>query len=114
MSTLVIMTQPPYQSRLAHEQLEAIMSLALFDIEHRVVFLGDGLLWLIPGQYSKNSHSIDKQLQALPLYGSDSLHFVKEDKEAILGSSNVNDTVSAISRAELVQWIADAQNVEVF
>lgn len=114
MKTLVIVTQPPYQSRLANEQIEAIMSLALFDIDHSVVFLGDGLLWLIPGQQATSNHSIDKQLQALPMYGSESLYYVEEDKHDVLGVSAVNELVKPVNRTELVQWMRQSNHVEVF
>ncbi|EAR09672.1 DsrE family protein [Reinekea blandensis] len=111
---LIIIKSAPYAGRQSHEILEAVMSLALFDIEHRIVFFEQGLGWLLPNQQPVGQKSLEKQLAALPMYGSESLHYCQEHAESVLNDLAINDQVSPITSAALAQWIQDAAHVEVF
>ncbi|MFQ3283216.1 DsrE family protein [Reinekea sp.] len=111
---LILVTQPAYRSRASHETLEAIMSLALFDIEHKVVFFEQGLTWLTADQRSTKSKSIEKQLNALPMYDSEELYYVAEHQEAIIGKNKVNSLVEPINLETLSTWFKQAKHVEVF
>ena len=111
---LILLTQPAYQSRTSHETLEAIMSLALFDIDHKVVFFEQGLTWLTLNQQSNQAKSIEKQINALPMYDSDELYYVAEHLNPVMGASTVNELVSPISIETLSTWFKQASHVEVF
>lgn len=111
---LILVTQPPYQSRAGHETLEAIMSLALFEVDHKVVFFEQGLTWLTTQQKPSISKSIEKQLNALPMYDSEELYFVAEHKKAILGNNDTHPLVEPISLEQLSHWFQSAKHVEVF
>lgn len=110
---LVIITQSPYQGRRGHETLEAIMSLALFDIDHKVVFFADGLYWLTQNQKVDGQKSLEKQLSALPIYGSEELYFVTEHKQKLLPESKLNSSVSDINLEILAEWFKQAKHVEL-
>jgi sulfur relay (sulfurtransferase) DsrF/TusC family protein len=112
--TLILVSRPAYQSRSAHESLEAIMSLALFDIEHKVVFFEQGITWLTDNQHPSNSKSLEKQINGLPMYDCDQLYYVSEHRIPTIGESSVNGLIDPISIETLSQWFQEAIHVEVF
>lgn len=111
---LILVTQPAYRSRSSHETLEAIMSLALFDIEHKVVFFEQGLTWLTANQLSSQTKSIEKQINALPMYDSDELYYVVDHLKSVLGENQVNSLVEPVDLATLSTWFKQAKHVEIF
>lgn len=90
------------------------MSLALFDIDHRVVFFEQGLGWLLAGQSPAGQKSLEKQLSALPLYGSDALYYCQEHAQSITAERALNELVSPVHLATLSDWMRQASHVEVF
>lgn len=112
--TLVLVTQPPYQARRSEEILEAIMSLALFDRSHCVVFWDQGLGWLIPDQGPIQGKSLSKQLGALPLYGSEALYFCEEHRLDLLGDQPLTDVVAPLGLTDIAALLRKARYVEVF
>jgi sulfur relay (sulfurtransferase) DsrF/TusC family protein len=112
--TLVLITRPPYQGRRSEEVLEAIMSLALFDREHAVVFFDQGLGWLVEGQEPLDRKNLGKQLNALPMYGSEALFYCSEHKDRIMGTQTINDEVLPCTLEQLASWLRQARYVEVF
>lgn len=112
--TLVLVTQPPYQGRRSEEILEAVMSLALFDRDHAVVFFDQGLGWLAEGQAPVDSKSLNKQLSALPMYGSEALFYCASHQHRVLGQTIARDDIQACSLAQLAHWLRLARYVEVF
>ncbi|WP_051207275.1 DsrE family protein [Saccharospirillum impatiens] len=112
--TLVLITRPPYQGRRSEEVLEAVMSLALFDRDHAVVFFDQGLGWLAEGQAPGDSKSLSKQLSALPMYGSEALFYCAGHQHRVLGQTVSRDDVQACSLAQLAHWLRQARYVEVF
>lgn len=112
--TLVLITQPPYQGRRSEEILEAVMSLALFDRDHAVVFFDQGLGWLAKGQAPVDSKSLNKQLSALPMYGSEALFYCASHQHRVLGQTIARDDIQACSLAQLAHWLRLARYVEVF
>jgi sulfur relay (sulfurtransferase) DsrF/TusC family protein len=112
--TLVLITRPPYQGRRSEEMLEAIMSLALFDREHAVVFFDQGLGWLVEGQEPVDRKNLGKQLKALPMYGSEALFYCSAHKDRILGSQSINEDALPCSLEQLASWLRQARYVEVF
>ena len=112
--TLVLVTAPPYQQRRSEEILEAIMSLALFDRDHAVIFWDQGLAWLTPEQRPGVGKSLSRQLEALPLYGSEALFFCQQHRAAILGDQPIADTVEPISLTDIALLMRQSRYVEVF
>lgn len=108
---LIIVKEAPYQGRQSHEILEAVMSLALFDIEHRVVFFEAGLTWLLENQQPENQKSLSKQISALPMYGSENIYYCLEHKTSKM---RLNETAEAIELKTLASWVLEADKVEVF
>lgn len=112
--TVVLITRPPYQQRRSEEMLEAVMSLALFDMPHCVIFWDLGLAWLTPDQAPSQGKALSKQLSALPFYGSEALYYCQPHRAGILGEQAVNDTADPLTLAEIAAILRGARHVEVF
>lgn len=112
--TLIIIKQSAYQGRRSHETLEAIMSLGLFDVEHRVVFFEAGLSWVLAHQNPKGHKSLEKQLSAMPLYGCDQLYYCQEHAQQLMPNQLLNENISPVALSELSVWFHQANHVEVF
>jgi len=112
--TLILVTAAPYQQRRSEEILEAIMSLALFDRDHAVVFWDQGLAWLTTDQQPTSGKSLSRQLEALPLYGSDTLFFCQEHRALVLGDQRITDQVEPLSLADIATLMRQSRYVEVF
>ena len=108
---LIIVKAAAYQGRQSEEILDAVLSLALFDLEHRVVFFGAGLSWLNKQQAPSKQKSLAKQLAALPMYGSDKIYYCAQHLPPETG---VADFAKPVSTIELGQWLRAAKRVEVF
>ena len=69
-SSLVIVRHTPYGSSLGRTSLDAALAMAAFDQPVQLLFLGDGVLHLLPEQDSHaiGVKNIGKLLAALPLY----------------------------------------------
>lgn len=113
-TTLILVTASPYQQRRSEEILEAIMSLALFERDHAVIFWDQGLAWLTPDQQPNHSKSLSRQLEALPLYGSEALFFCQPHRAGVLGDQPITDQVQPIELDELAALLRQAHYVEVF
>ena len=111
---LIIVTKPPYSGRTSHEIVEAIMSLALFDVEHKIVFFEAGLSWLVSDQKPDQQKSLEKQLNALPIYGCDDIYYCEEHRNAIVADRQLNSIADPVTEAELAIWFQQAKHVEVF
>ena len=70
MDLLVIIRCPPYGSSLARASLEVALAAAAFDQKVNLLFLGDGVLQLLPGQDSEalGRKNQERTLASLPLY----------------------------------------------
>ena len=75
-SVLVVSRHSPYGSGLARSALDHVLASAAFDQPVSLLFMGDGVLQLLPDQDSQRigSKSMAKQLSALPLYEVDTLY----------------------------------------
>ena len=69
-SLLVIVRHSPYGSSLARTSLEVALSSATFDQEVALLFMGDGVLHLLPEQDSSaiGVRNIAKLIASFPLY----------------------------------------------
>ena len=73
---LVIVRHSPYGSSLARTSLEVALSSATFDQEVALLFMGDGVLHLLPEQDSSaiGVRNIAKLIASFPLYELDNLY----------------------------------------
>jgi sulfur relay (sulfurtransferase) DsrF/TusC family protein len=110
---LFIIKSPSYMGRSHLETLEALMSIGLFEIEHRVVFFESGISWLLTGQKPEHEKSIEKQLNALPMYGIEHLHYVTEQAQSQYSGQLLNKNATPISEDDLISWMCEAQHIEV-
>ena len=69
-STLVVIRHSPYGSTLGRTSLDAALAMAAFEQPVEVLFMGDGVLQLLPKQDSEaiGVKSVGKLLGSLPLY----------------------------------------------
>lgn len=112
--TVVLVTCAPYQGRKSEEVLEAIMSLALFDRSHAVVFWDQGLEWLVDGQSPAQGKNLSRQLAALPLYGSEALFYCEEHREAGWQAQPGSDVATPLTVQAIAQTLRQARYIEVF
>ena len=79
-SLLVVVRHAPYGSSLARTSLEVALTAATYEQEVGVLFMGEGVLQLLPEQDSTQIgvKNIGKLIASFPLYDLDSL-FVDED-----------------------------------
>ena len=75
-SQLVVIRQTPYGSSLARAALDAALAAAAFDQAVTVLFLGDGVLQLLPDQDSAaiNAKNIGKLIASMPLYDIENIY----------------------------------------
>jgi tRNA 2-thiouridine synthesizing protein C len=79
---LIVCRKAPYGNSLAREALDIALATSVFDQTLALLFMGDGVWQLMPGQDSmgipNKNHS--KQLSALPLYDVNDIYI---DSEAL-------------------------------
>lgn len=75
-SLLVVVRRPPYGDSLARSAIDAALAAAAFDQPVDLLFLGDGVLQLLPQQdpAGVGRKSIARLLASLPLYGIDQVY----------------------------------------
>lgn len=75
-TVLMILRRSPYGSSLAGASLDAALASAAFEQPVDVLFLGDGVLQLQPGQESEGAgvRNKGKVLASLPLYGIEQVY----------------------------------------
>ena len=74
--TLIVVRRAPYGSSLSRASLDAALALAAFDQLVDILFMGDGVLHLLPDQMSSEigAKNVGKLLSSLPLYDIDSVY----------------------------------------
>lgn len=73
---LVVIRHPPYGSSLARASLDVALAAAAFDQPVSLLFAGDGVLQLLPGQDAGalGVKNIGRLLASLPLYGIEQVY----------------------------------------
>lgn len=73
---LVIVRQPPYGSSLARASLDTALAAAALELPVSLLFMGDGVLQLLPDQHSESIgvKNIGRLLGSLPLYDIESVY----------------------------------------
>jgi tRNA 2-thiouridine synthesizing protein C len=77
---LVVIRHTPYGSGLARASLDAALAAAAFDQPIQVLFMGDGVLQLVPGQDSSaiGLRNIARLLGSFPLYDIEHVYIDEE------------------------------------
>lgn len=93
---LLINRRGPAQGNNAREALDIALAYAVFDIEVALYFTDDGVFQLLEGQEAElvGKKSLNKQMQALPLYDIDKI-YVDETALQERGLSPENLSVTA-------------------
>ena len=111
---LVVIRHSPYGSSLAKASLDVVLAAAAFEQNIALLFLGDGVLQLIPRQESSalGKKNIGRQLASLPLYDIDSVYV---DAEAA-ARYNIDLTISpvdtqSISTGEIHQLMTEFDHI---
>lgn len=75
-TTLIVIRHTPYGSSLGRAALDAALAMAAFEQPVNILFLGDGVLHLLPDQDGSvlGVATISKLLASLPLYDIDSVY----------------------------------------
>ncbi|HMW49785.1 MAG TPA: sulfurtransferase complex subunit TusC [Cellvibrionaceae bacterium] len=71
---LFIFTQPPIANAPAREGIEALLACAAFDQQPAIMFIDQGVLQLLPQGEQRGAKNLNKMLQALELYGVESVY----------------------------------------
>lgn len=73
---LLIVRRSPYGSSLARAALDVALATAAFEQPLSLLFLGDGVLHLMPAQdtQARGVKNLGRQLAAFPLYGIESVY----------------------------------------
>ncbi len=73
---LVVLRHSPYGSSLSRAGLDAALSAAAFEQAVDLLFLGDGVLQLLPDQEARaiGAKNVGKLLASLPLYDIDKIY----------------------------------------
>jgi tRNA 2-thiouridine synthesizing protein C len=75
-SLLVVVRRPPYASSLSRAALDTALAAATFEQPVSLLFMGDGVLQLLPEQDSEaiGVRNIARLLSSLPLYDIESVY----------------------------------------
>ena len=73
---LLVIRHSPYGSSLARASLDVALAAAAFDQQISLLFAGDGVLQLLPGQdcESRGVKNVGRLLSSLPLYGIEHIY----------------------------------------
>jgi tRNA 2-thiouridine synthesizing protein C len=94
-STLIVIRHSPYGSALARASLDVVLANAAFEQPVDLLFVGDGVLQLLPGQDTSaiGTRNMARQIAALPLYD---IHHVYVDARAA-ADYQLNQASSAVA-----------------
>jgi tRNA 2-thiouridine synthesizing protein C len=75
---LFIFTQAPHNNPQAREGVESLLASAAFDQQPAVLFMGQGVLQLVPQGEQPGAKNLNKMLQALELYGVEHIYICRD------------------------------------
>ncbi|BAU74358.1 sulfurtransferase complex subunit TusC [Metapseudomonas furukawaii] len=107
-SMLIISRQAPWSGPAAREALDIALAGGAFDLPLAMLFLDDGVFQLLPTQRpgSLQQKDLTANLQALPLFGVESLYASSRSlQERGLDSSTLNLPVDVLDDSALTALI---------
>lgn len=104
--TLVIIQSPPSPDL---EALDVILSLAAFETQVSVLFVGTGREWLHNSQHARlqSGKSPSKALAALSMYGCHDVYYLDD---ACVASQTPTTLAKPLSEQQCQQWITQHQH----
>ncbi|MEM9360736.1 MAG: sulfurtransferase complex subunit TusC [Pseudomonadota bacterium] len=108
--TLFTIRRSPYASSLDRASIEAALAMAAFDQTCNLLFLGDGVLQLIPDQQSETLgvRNVGKLLQSLPLYDIDQIYVDNHAAQRYgVDLSKLPMTVHSLSDSEMQNLLSE-------
>ena len=114
---LVIFTQPPLSGLNAREGLDTALVSATFEQKTALLFLGEGLLQLLPNQQpdALELKGTQAMLKALPLYDIDAI-FIEADalQRFDLEAANLLLPAQTLTAAAMQALLTSSKNTLVF
>ncbi|MEM1154688.1 MAG: sulfurtransferase complex subunit TusC [Pseudomonadota bacterium] len=108
--TLLTIRRSPYATSLARASIEAALAMAAFDQTCNLLFCGDGVLQLMPGQQSETigARNLNKLLQSLPLYDIDHIYVDSHAAQRYgVDLSKLPMTVHTLSDSEMQSLLSE-------
>ena len=113
-SQLIVVRSTPYGHSLARAALDAALAAAAFDQPVTVLFMGDGVLQLLPAQDSTaiDTRNISKLIASFPLYDIEKVYVdaTALEKYAIQ-SADLPQTIELLDNAAIHQLIDSHDHV---
>ncbi|MEZ5504193.1 MAG: sulfurtransferase complex subunit TusC [Halioglobus sp.] len=116
-STLIVVRHSPYGSSLARASIDAALAHAAFGQPVDLLFMGDGVLQLLPCQDSSaiDARNIGRLLASLPMYDIDSIYIdARAAAHYKLDISQVPLDARPLENAELHQLMAQYDHLMGF
>jgi tRNA 2-thiouridine synthesizing protein C len=116
-SQLIVIRRAPYGNSLARASLDAALAAAVFDQAVELLFLGEGVLQLLPAQDSTavGARNVAKLLGSLPLYDIEAVYV---DATALarfaISSDDLLQEVKLLNEAEIHQLMSQHDHVMGF
>ena len=116
-SQLIVMRRTPYGNSLARASLDAALAAAVFDQAVTLLFLGEGVLQLLPAQDSTavGARNVAKLLDSLPLYDIETVYV---DATALarfaISSGDLQREVKLLNETEIHQLMSQHDHVMGF
>lgn len=111
---LVVIRQPPRRGHWLREALDAAMVGAAFGKTVRLLFMGEGVLALLPDQ-SQGPEAATPLLptpETLTMYDIQDVYVPVADLQALkLGADNIIDGVTALDEGQVRSCFAEAANI---
>jgi len=108
--TLIVVRRAPYGSSLSRASLDAALALAAFEQLVDILFMGDGVLHLLPDQMSSNIgvKNVGKLLSSLPLYDIDAVYLDASAAEQYqVDTANTPVTAQRLDNADIQRLLAE-------
>ena len=110
----MVVRHSPYGSSLARAALDAALTAAAFEQAVELLFIGDGVLQLLPGQNSRaiGVKNIGRLLSSLPMYDIETVY---ADASALaryqLADNELVVPVTALDPATMHQLLCDSDHL---
>jgi tRNA 2-thiouridine synthesizing protein C len=109
---LIVLSRTPYHGSLPRSALDLAMAFAVFDQRPKLLFIGDGVLQLLPSQQPSDRPSLEKVIASLPLYDVEECYATADALTAAdLDPDALPLPVTALDPAALQALFAGASSV---
>lgn len=111
---LVVVRRTPYGSSLARTALDAALAMAAFEQPVQLLFLGEGVLQLVPDQHSQSvgARNMSGLLASLPMYDIETVY--ADEASALrygLDLAGAPVPTEALSAAQVHQMMIESDHI---